>query len=339
MTEPTPRPRRRWWRLGLLVVGLGVAAWTLRGRLPDPVATAAQLRDARPGWLIAAALLETASMCAFSEQQRRLLAAFGVRMTAGVSVAMTYARSAIATALPAGAAISAGYAFRRFRTHGASQPVAAAVMVLSGVASITGLMLLYAGNVLAYTRLIYVLAAGAVAGMWALALWQRKRDPAVDLEPPAAEGPWWRRVLAAVRHTLLLAAAVPVRRWGQVLLMAALNWLADLACLVMALHAVGVDVPARTVATAYFATQLVRQIPLTPGGIGVIEASLIISLTAAGAAEAPVAAAVIVYRLLSAWLIIPVGLACAAIDRNGRRAADDGDEPAGSDLEPREVPV
>jgi hypothetical protein len=51
--------------------------------------------------------------------------------------------------------------------------------------------------------------------------------------------------------------------------------------------------------------------PPTPGGIGVIiEASLIVALTAAGAQAAPAAAAVLVYRLLSCWSVLPIGLLC-----------------------------
>jgi uncharacterized membrane protein YbhN (UPF0104 family) len=85
-------------------------------------------------------------MAAFAEQQRRLLAAFGVRMSAWRSQALTYARSAISISLPAG---SAGYAFQQHRARGANRAVAAAVMLLAGVAAVVGLALLYAGDALA----------------------------------------------------------------------------------------------------------------------------------------------------------------------------------------------
>ena len=101
-----------------------------------------------------------------------------------------------------------------------------------------------------------------------------------------------------------------IRQWLRVIALAVVNWLADLACLVAALHAVGLTTPVRTVATAYFAVQPVRQLPITPGGIGVIEASLMLTLTAAGAVAVPAAAAVLVYRLLSCWTVLPIGLIC-----------------------------
>jgi uncharacterized protein (TIRG00374 family) len=60
--------------------------------------------------------------------------------------------------------------------------------------------------------------------------------------------------------------------------------------------------------TVYLAVQLIRQVPVTPGGMGVIEVSLLTALVTAGAGQAAAAATVLGYRLLSCWLIIPAGL-------------------------------
>jgi uncharacterized protein (TIRG00374 family) len=58
----------------------------------------------------------------------------------------------------------------------------------------------------------------------------------------------------------------------------------------------------------YLGIQLVRQIPLSPGGIGLIETSLVAGLVLLGADNAAAAAATLGYRLLSCWLVIPAGL-------------------------------
>jgi uncharacterized membrane protein YbhN (UPF0104 family) len=317
---PASRPARRWWRAGLLAAGLGLAVFELRGHLPDPAATGAILRAAHLPWLLAALALQLVSMAAFAEQQRRLLAAFGVRMSAPAALSLSYARSAMTTALPAGSAVSAGYAFRRYRARGADRAVAAAVMLLSGVASAAGLALLYAGDLLAWTTPswgtgavgVVVVAVLGFTG-WKLRAGRTPIGPGPVAAPPQSVV---RRLLATLRETAILARTVPARRWLTVVALAALNWLTDLTCLVAALHTVGLSVPLRAVATAYLVVQLVRQIPATPGGIGVIEAALILALTAAGAAAAPAAAAVLVYRLLSCWLILPIGLACWTVQRD-----------------------
>jgi putative heme transporter len=319
--EPVPatRPGRRWWRLLLVAAGLGLAAYSLRGRLPDPAATWAVLRGAELPWLIAALALQVVSMAAFAEQERHLLAAFGVRMSSLTSLALSYARSAMTTALPAGSAVSAGYAFRQYRARGANRAVAAAVMLLSGVSSVAGLALLYAGNVLAWTTpsrsIVGLLVAVLVALGYAGCKFRAGRSmtaPEASAAPPATVV---RRLIATLRETAALAMTVPARRWLTVVALSALNWLTDLTCLVGALHTVGLTVPFRTVATAYLVVQLVRQIPATPGGIGVIEAALILALTTAGAAAAPAAAAVLIYRVLSCWMILPIGLICWTAQR------------------------
>jgi uncharacterized membrane protein YbhN (UPF0104 family) len=269
-------------------------------------------------------------MSAFAAQQRHLLAAFGVRMPASASLALTYARSAMATALPGGSAVSAGYAFRQFRSRGAGPPVAAAVMVLSGVVSTAGLALLFGADLVAWTGgpvpALALVAAGATAAWGA----GRVRVVPADARPtdatlpePATGASVPDRLRHALRQTAGLARGVPAGGWLRVFGMAVLNWLTDVACLVAAVHAVGLAVPTRTVVTAYLAAQLIRQIPVTPGGIGVIEASLVLALTGAGAAQAPAAAAVLIYRLLSCWAVLPIGLVCwTALKPPAERAGD-----------------
>lgn len=69
----------------------------------------------------------------------------------------------------------------------------------------------------------------------------------------------------------------------------------------------GTDLALWEVIAVYLGVQIVRQIPLTPGGIGLVEVALIAGLVSAGVPAGPAAAATIGYRLFSAWLLIPVG--------------------------------
>jgi uncharacterized membrane protein YbhN (UPF0104 family) len=57
-------------------------------------------------------------------------------------------------------------------------------------------------------------------------------------------------------------------------------------------------------------------LPITPGGVGVIELGMSAALVVAGGAEAQVVAAVLVYRALTYALQIPVGLVCWIIWRS-----------------------
>lgn len=315
-------------RTAALLLVLMVAAFSLRGNLPDVTAVADAIGNADTAWLAVAVVAEFVSMGMFARQQRRLLTAFGVRMPRHRALALAYSRSAIAISLPAGSAISAAYAFRQFRTGGASRRTAATVMVLSGLLSVAALALLYATGALAAgavhlgaawqeepgtTRVAVVLAVAMIAFVGLLA-WQCGAH--VQSHHPRAGHrvvTHWPRLAALLRpvtEALSSSREVGGRHWTLALGAAVANWLTDLLCLYAAARAFGLPVTMAQLGAVYLTVQIVRQVPLTPGGIGVIEVSLLAGLVAAGAGDAAAAATVLVYRLLSCWLIIPVGLLC-----------------------------
>jgi hypothetical protein len=317
-------------RAAVVIALLVVAVLTLRDKLPSLTDVTAALGTADAGWLAVAAGAEMISMAMFARQQRRLLIAFGVHMTRHRSLALAYSRSAIAISLPAGSAISAAYAFKQFRTGGASRRTAATVMVLSGILSLVALALLYATGALAtvavrlgdawrahpaLTQVSAVVTLGLLIFVGLLA-WQSSwqihpAHPRPHASPLARIESRWPRAATALRPVIEAVAnsrAVPGRHWGLALAAAIANWLTDLLCLYASARAFSLPVDIATLAAVYLTVQIVRQIPLTPGGIGVIEISLLAGLVSAGAGEAAAAATVLVYRLLSCWLIIPVGM-------------------------------
>ena len=154
-----------------------------------------------------------------------------------------------------------------------------------------------------------VVVASATIGV-VVAVDPGARRPLAPTVAAAPDAPALSRAVRMLRETGTLAASVPGRRWVGVLAVAAINWLTDLGCLFAALHATGLTLSPRTVATAYLVIQLVRQVPLTPGGVGLIEASLMVAFTAAGAPQVPVAAAILLYRTLAGWSLLPIGLIC-----------------------------
>jgi uncharacterized protein (TIRG00374 family) len=85
------------------------------------------------------------------------------------------------------------------------------------------------------------------------------------------------------------------------------NWVTDLGCLVASFAAVRADVPWQGLLLAYGAAQLATNLPVTPGGLGVVEGSLTVALVDFGGGEATTVAAVLLYRLLSFWLLLPIG--------------------------------
>src|SRR5471030_3540278 len=97
------------------------------------------------------------------------------------------------------------------------------------------------------------------------------------------------------------------------MVLAVWNWIADCLCLAFSIRAIGVDVPWQGLVLAYGAGMAAASFGLTPGGLGVVEAVLAASLVAVGIKGHSALAAVLVYRLISFWLVMTVGWAVFAI--------------------------
>ena len=96
-------------------------------------------------------------------------------------------------------------------------------------------------------------------------------------------------------------------RWKQALLAAAGNTGFDYLALLAALLAVGASPRPSLVVLAYSAAELLALIPLTPGGLGFVEAGLTGTLVLAGVPGGDALAATLLYRLVSYWLPLPAG--------------------------------
>jgi putative heme transporter len=346
--EPAARARRRWARLRLglvLVAAFGLAAFGLWGKLPDPRSFVGAFTGADYRWVAVAAALQAASIGAFAWQQRNLLGALGVRLRARHAALVTVARTALSISLPAGGAVSAAYAVREYERTGCPREVGTASMIVSGLASIGGLTLLYAAgfaallttdpHLLAGPAPLLIVAVLAVLTFGAVITGRRLlRRPATD-QAAAPEGRlrgFLRRTLDSAREGWRAGAALRIRDWAASVLLLAANWLTDLLCLAATCKAVGVPVGLTTLAGIYLGVQIVRQVPLTPGGFGVVDTALIAGLTAAHATAGGAVAAVLIYRLISCWLLLPAGgVAVVLLRRRPAKSPIPNPRPAGDD--------
>lgn len=90
--------------------------------------------------------------------------------------------------------------------------------------------------------------------------------------------------------------------------------------LLMLLHALGVSAPPLGVLAAYGLALIVSTFTALPGGGGTVEAALALSLTAEGVPPEAALGATILFRLLSFWLLLPLGAFCyRALTSDSRR--------------------
>jgi uncharacterized protein (TIRG00374 family) len=335
---PAPVPlggrRRIAGHAARVVVGLGVAAVALSvvgGRRREFRGAAVLLEHARWPWLALALPAEACSLLAYAALERRLFRAGETSMPLRALLPITLAGNAIQNSLPGGPAWGAGYAFGQFRRRGADPVLATWALLATGFVSAAALVVLTLAGVVAaegqaaandLVEAVIVVAAATVGlavavrlglhGRWAVpVLVGLVRMSQRIVHRPAGDpalvvrGAWAR--LTAVRPTRtdwMVAGA-----WGLS------NWVLDCTCLALAFPSIGAGVPWRGLLLAYGAGQLAANLPITPGGLGAVEGSLTVALVAYGGGQVPTVAAVLVYRVITFWLLLVVGWATFAFLR------------------------
>lgn len=306
--------------VGLVAVGVG--AWAISGKTGELSGITGYLDRLRWWWMALAVVGEFASYAALSSLQRRLLRAGRVDIKAGTMMGITLAGSSIQSSFPGGTVFYLAYLFRQFRRRGADDVLSGWVLVAFNTLTFLALssmalvgLAIAASTGSAYDLVEALLGIIAVALLVVVAFVERRRL----LVHFATLISVWRRLLRrreskSTPHEVLdrwvteLAAVNPSRRqWSIAAAMAASTWLADMACLVLAFYAVGVGVPWRGLLLAYAAGQLASNLPITPGGLGAVEGSLTVALVTFGGGEVSTVAAVLLYRLVSYWLMLVIG--------------------------------
>jgi hypothetical protein len=154
-----------------------------------------------------------------------------------------------------------------------------------------------------------LVVALALAGLGYVVARRRRRHtgghPAV--EPGAAAGGsrarrWLRGHLSELRRIRL-----PARTGLIAFTLLMISWLCNIVVLAVAHEAVDGAPPWAGLLLAYCASQIAAAVPVTPGGLGVVEGSLTLALVAFGGAEQVTLAAVLLYRLVTYWICIPLG--------------------------------
>ncbi|GAG92654.1 unnamed protein product, partial [marine sediment metagenome] len=176
-------------------------------------------------------------------------------------------------------------------------------------AAITGLVILVAAvGVLGLTlaRESFARATGEMMGKFVSAVAGRFR-----------RGPYegWGERLAVFRDQSIDLLR---RRWLWVTAATILSHLSLFFMLLTALRHMGVSAETVTGAEALAAFAVVRlltALPITPGGLGVVEVGYTTALVVAGGDKELVVAAVLIYRALSYLLQVPLGLVAYAIWR------------------------
>jgi uncharacterized protein (TIRG00374 family) len=316
--------RRAWPRIRFLAgIALGgVALWAVSGQGVELAGASTELSHLDAGWLLVAVGVEALSLVAFARMDQLLLRCGGVHSGIGRFTVISFAAGAIASSLPAGPLVASAFGFRQFRRLGASEALSAWALLATLVFSSLGLALLATAGLVvaerqgsAFDLVGVTVAVFAITIAGAAVLYQRRalaRFLVLTLKASRRLTGLPRRPADALVSQIgasLSQVVLGKRDLLVVLAWSLANWALDCSCLVFAYLAVGAGVPWRGLLLAYGAGQLAANLPITPGGLGVVEGSLVIALVAFGGGQISTVAAVLLYRIVSFWGFLPVGWA------------------------------
>ena len=279
---------------------LGVGAYLVVVRRGSIEHSLSRVGSAQPGWIAVAVAAELVSLVCYAALVRVLLQLGAVTVPFRALFSLTVIGIAMINSVPGGQAISTIYWYEQLRRYAVQRSVAAFALLVSSLLGIATLVLLAACGLAAGShgfaaQARFPVLAAAAAILIAAVLGRRQFVPAA---------------LWAVRHLGGRDAPeqpVAANHLVSLLVLGFLNWLFDAAVLFAALAAMGQTIPVRGVVVAYTLGQLVSAIPILPGGGGTIEATMSAGLVLAGGTGAAVIAAVLLYRIVSAWALVPLG--------------------------------
>jgi uncharacterized protein (TIRG00374 family) len=344
VNEPA-KTQHRWVRPSLALFVVAILGVEIAFLIPHLHGTGRALGHLHWRWLALSVIAEVSSMMYFARLQRRMLRAGGVRVPLRRAAATALAANALSVTLPAGPVLSTSYMYRRMRDWGASAPLATWGMFASGGLSTVALAvigILGSGLASGHRPDVFLVLAEVVLALAIIVSLRRlvhhpERIMHIGeysltqanrvLHRPAERGQ--ERLHDLVEEITLIRPRTSDWLFG--LNFAILNWVADLVCLIAACHAVGSHGPSLAVSfVAYAAGMAASSLPLLPGGLGVVDGTLVLALTRGGLPASIATAGVLVYRLISFIFVAAIGwVAWAAIRRGDRRrSAAAGEIPA-----------
>ena len=312
---------RRWgWRaIGLTVTGVGLyvvapSLVSLLDQWPD-------LERVRPFWFVFLVVLEAGSMAALWFLVRITLPSTSWLVASSSQLAGNAAGKVLPGGNATGSVVQASMMVRGGQSTGAVGAAMGSIGLLT-----TGMLLalplltipaviirppparqLQLGLVVSLVMALLLIGLGFAVLKWDGFVHALGRGAGQVLHLVRRERFSVSSVVATVTAQRDTVAASFSGHWLRALAFAAANRMLDYAALVASLYAVGARARPSMVLLAYVIALGLALIPITPGGLGFVEAGLTTILVLAGVSTDQAVLGTLLYRLISFWLPIPIG--------------------------------
>ncbi len=325
VASPASPPKKRWLRPEIrytlsAVIFLFVFEYLLLPEIASARKNVHILTRANIWLLVIAIVLEIAALLAYAELSRTVFSPTSPRRWTMLRINMS--SLAISHVVPGGTAAGGALGYRLLTAQDVPGSTAAYGLATQGVGSALVLNIMFwicllisiplhgINRVYGYAALLGVLLLAAFGGT-VLLLTKGQRHADDWIRAIARKVPFLSedRVASLIQHVAdrLNILFSNRRLLGKALAWAAANWLLDAACLWFILLAFGQSVMPINLLVAYGLANILAAIPLTPGGLGVIEFTLSGALVGFGVPASIAYLGVISWRLINFWLPIPLG--------------------------------
>ncbi len=314
-----------------LVVLVVVFGWLLP-RVIDGQALWADLQGIPRRWWIGLVPLGVFNLLTPAFSQRAALP----KLSLGEAAESDWSTSALSNTVPGGGAVAVGLTAAMYRSYGLGPRDIAQAVTLTGIFD-TAIKLISPLVAVTWLSTQQPVSAGliqaAAIGVFlaiigtavAVAVLRPGPLPRLVVRQLNRMGRFGRRAAERLPNLQIDAAAAFADRSGRLFLWSVAGQVGLMALLWASIRAVGIPVTELSVAAIFVALsfgRLITAIPLTPGGLGPMEAGLIGALAAAGGADTDsIAAAVVVFRAWTFAAPIPLGAASLLIWRVRTRSS------------------
>jgi uncharacterized membrane protein YbhN (UPF0104 family) len=308
--------RSRWARRAIAAAIVAVAFVVVLPRLADYGDVWGQVRQLGPGSVAALTLATALNLVTFGPPLMAALPGIGFRRAftaAQASTASTYVA-------PGGAAVGIAFMFLLLRRSGFRGRDVALAVALTGVwnqlamlafpALALGLLTLTGGHdpLLQTVGAVGLALFGAALGLFAIALASDRVARRIGGLVARLTSRWEPETVLRFRSQ---AVELLRGRWLHLTFATLAGQLTVFGVLLASLRTLGVEGGEVTLVEAFAAWAIVRllgSLPLTPGGIGIVEVGLTTALVGFGGDRAEVVAGVLVYRFLTVVPTLMFGL-------------------------------
>ena len=316
-----PLPWRSIAKKTVAAIVFGITIYLVFPSLVEVFSSFPKLTSLDPIWFALAVALEVGHFVCTIALQR-----IALRTKAWFSVATSQlAGNAISLVVPGGAAVGAATQFRMLATAGNDTTTAVGGLTafsLLGIAGLLALPIFVLPAILAGTPIAGGLETAALLGLVGFVFFAGFAAAVLVLDGPIR---WAGRVVQAARNRWRRKATpmtdlpdrlvrernrirdVLGRRWKAATLLSSGRLFLDFGCLLATIRATGARPNPSLVLLSYAVAGLLALIPITPGGLGIVEAGLSGLLILAGVPGVDAVVATLAYRIISYWLPIFVG--------------------------------